>query len=117
MNNDTFQQRLQQWILLDNELKLLNERAKRVREQRNAVEAHLVDYAMSHDMDSAPITIQKDKLRIVESRVTEPLTFKYLERSLGEIIRDEAKVKLIVEHVKQKREVRVVPEIKRYSLH
>lgn len=88
-----------------------------MREQRNALETHLVDYARGNGLDGAPITLNREKIKFAESRVTEPLTFKYLERSLGEIIRDESKVKLIVEHVKQKREVRVVPEIKRFSLH
>jgi dihydroorotase len=43
------------------------------------------------------------------------LTFKYLEKTLGEIIKNESQVKLIMEHIKQKREIKVVPEIKRFS--
>ena len=49
------------------------------------------------------------------TKVQSPLTFKYLEKSLGEIIKNENQVKQIVEYIKNKREVKVVPEIKRFS--
>jgi hypothetical protein len=47
--------------------------------------------------------------------LAEPLTFKYLEKALGEIIQNESQVKLIIEKLKQKRNIKTIPEIKRYS--
>jgi dihydroorotase len=43
----------------------------------------------------------------------EPLTFKYIEKTLGEVIKNESQVKLIMEHLKLKRETKIVSEIKR----
>ena len=43
------------------------------------------------------------------------ITFKYLEKTLSEVIKSETQVKLIMEHIKQKRTVKIVQEIKRFS--
>jgi hypothetical protein len=111
----SFDAKIQQWVQIDNELKKLNDRVKQLREQRNSLETNLTNYAKTNNMTDSTIQINKDKLKFVDTRVPEPLTFKYLEKTLGEIIKDESKVKLIMEHIKQKRDVRIVPEIKRFS--
>ncbi len=111
----SFDTKVQQWVQLDNELKKLNDQVKHLREQRNALEINLTSYAKNNNMTHSTIQLNKDKLKFVETKVPEPLTFKYLEKTLGEIIKDETKVQLIMEHIKQKRSVKIVPEIKRFS--
>jgi dihydroorotase len=59
--------------------------------------------------------VNNDKLKFVDTKVPEPLTFKYLEKTLGEIIKNESQVQVIMEHIKQKRAIKIVPEIKRFS--
>lgn len=112
----SFENKVQQWVHLDNQLKKLNDSAKQLREQKNALEVNLTNYAKNNNMTDSTVQLNNDKLKFIETRVTEPLTFKYLEKTLGEIIKDESKVKLIMEHVKQKRTVKIVPEIKRFSI-
>jgi hypothetical protein len=46
--------------------------------------------------------------------VPAPLTYKYLETSLGEIIKNETQVKQIINYLKEKREIKLVSEIKRF---
>ena len=43
------------------------------------------------------------------------LTFKYLEKTLSGVIKNESQINLIMEHIKQKRSFKIVPEIKRFS--
>jgi dihydroorotase len=54
-------------------------------------------------------------VKFANTKVIEPLTFRYLEKTLGEIIKNENQVKIIMDHIKQKREIKIVPEIKRFS--
>jgi hypothetical protein len=61
------------------------------------------------------VQISDGKLRFVNTKVSSPLTFKYVEKSLGEVIKNQTQVKQIVEYLKEKRDVKVVPEIKRFS--
>jgi len=111
----SFDTKVQQWVQLDNELKHLSDRVKILRDQRNALESNLTTYAKTNNMTNSTIQLNSDKLKFVDTKVQEPLTYKYLEKTLGGIIKDETKVQQIMEHIKQKRAVKIVPEIKRYS--
>ena len=111
----SFENKIQQWVQLDTELKKLNEQVRQLREQRNSLESNLTTYAKTNNISDKTIKVNNDKLKFVDTKVLEPLTFKYLEKTLGEIIKNESQVQLIMEHIKQKRTVKVVPEIKRFS--
>jgi len=110
-----FESQIQQWVLLDNQLKQLNEKIKDLREKRNALEKNITTHAFSNNLSNTTIQISDGRLKFSNTKVPEPLTFKYLEKTLGEVIKNESQVKLIMEHIKQKRIVKVVPEIKRFS--
>jgi len=111
----SFENKIQQWVHIDNQLKILNEQVKQLRDQRNSLETNLTTYAKNNNIADTTIKVNNDKLKFVETKVAEPLTFKYLEKTLGEIIKNESQVQLIMEHIKQKRNIKVVPEIKRFS--
>ena len=103
-----------QWVSLDNQLKQLNEKTKDLREKRNSLEEQITRYFSNSNNPTTAIKISDGKLRLSETRVPEPLTFKYLEKVLSEIIKNESQVKTIVDHIKKRRNVKMVPEIKRY---
>ena len=111
----SFESQIQQWVSLDNQLKTLNEKTRELREKRNNLEDEITKYASSNNLSTTTVKISDGKLRFANTRVPEPLTFKYLERVLGEVIKNENQVKQIMEHIRQKREIKVVPEIKRFS--
>ncbi len=111
----SFENKVQQWVQLDNQLKKLNDQVKLLREQRNTLETNLTTYAKTNNMTDTTIKINNDKLKFVETKQPEPLTFKYLEKTLGEIIKNETQVQAIMEHIKQKRSTKIVSEIKRFS--
>jgi hypothetical protein len=102
---------LSQWVQLDNQIKELNERTRILREKRGSLEKAIASSSSSNQV----IQHSSGKIKFVETRVQEPLTFKYLERVLGEIIKREDQAQSILEYIKKKREIRIVPEIKRIS--
>jgi hypothetical protein len=111
----SFENQIQRWVSIDNELKQINEKAKELREKRNALEENITNYAFTNNLSNSTIQISDGKLKFANTKVAEPLTFKYLEKTLGEVIKNESQVKLIMEHLKQKRNIKVVSEIKRFS--
>ena len=111
----SFENQIQQWVQLDNQLKQINEKIKELREKRNALEQNITKYASSNNLSNATVQISDGRLKFANTKVQEPLTFKYLEKTLSEVIKNDSQVKLIMEHIRQKREVKVVPEIKRFS--
>ena len=108
-----FENNIQQWVSIDNQLKLLNEKMKDLRDKKNHLTENLTKYAVSNDLTKTAIPITDGKLRFVNTRVAEPLTFKYLEKTLKEVIKNESQVSIIMERIREKREIRVVQEIKR----
>ena len=111
----SFESQIQQWVSLDNQLKQLNEKVKDLRDNRNNLEENITSYASENNLSNATVKISDGRLKFTNTKVQEPLTFKYLEKTLGEVIKNESQVKLIMEHLKQKRAVKIVPEIKRFS--
>ena len=111
----SFENQIQQWVSLDNLLKQLNEKVKDLRDKRNNLEENITSYASENNLSNATVKISDGRLKFTNTKVQEPLTFKYLEKTLGEVIKNESQVKLIMEHLKQKRAVKIVPEIKRFS--
>jgi uncharacterized coiled-coil DUF342 family protein len=110
----SFENQIQQWVSLDNQLKLLNEKIKDLRDKRHTLNEEITKYATTNELFHSTVQISDGKLKFANTRIAEPLTFKYLEKTLGEIIKNESQVKQIMEHLKQKREVKVVSEIKRF---
>jgi hypothetical protein len=111
----SFESQIQQWVQIDNQLKEISEKTKALREKRNTLEENISNYVSSNNLSNATVNISDGKLKFVNTRVPETLTFKYLEKTLSEVIKNESQVNLIMEHIKQKRNIKIVPEIKRFS--
>lgn len=111
----TFEQNIQQWIQLDNQIQMYNEKIKELRSKKNLIENHITSYAANNNMLNSSIKITDGKLKIVNTKVIPPLSFKYLEKSLGEIIKNKDQVNRIILHIRNNRDIRVIPEIKRLS--
>jgi hypothetical protein len=108
-----FEQQIQQWVNLDNQMKIISERLKELREKKNNIEDKIHSHIELSELSNATVKINDGQLKFVKMKDTQQLTFKYLETCLSEIIKNEEQVKKIVEYIKNKREVKYVPEIKR----
>jgi hypothetical protein len=111
----SFESHVQQYVTVDNQIKILNEKLKTLRDTRTALTERLTTQALSNNMINSTINISDGKLKFADVKVQTPLTFKYVERVLGEVISNKAQVNQIMEHLKQKREVKVIKDIKRIS--
>ena len=113
--NDSFETNIQQWVSTDNQLKILNDRVRELRVKRNNLEESITQYAKTNQLTNSTIRISDGKLKFVNTRTTTPLTFKYLEKSLGDMIKNPEQVRHIVEHVKDNREIKSTTEIRRIA--
>jgi septal ring factor EnvC (AmiA/AmiB activator) len=105
---------IQSWVEVDNELKKINDKVKDLRTRKNDLEDKIMDYVQENEMNNNFINISDGKLKFCETKQTSPITLGFLEKCLGEIIANQQQVKQIMEYIKNKREQKVVPEIKRY---
>jgi seryl-tRNA synthetase len=110
-----FESQIQQWVQLDNQLKQLNEKVKEIRNKRNLLEQNIIKYTSTNNLSNSIVKISDGKLKFTNTRVPEPLTFKYLEKTLAEVINSESQINLLMNHIKEKRTIKIIPEIKRFS--
>ena len=111
----SFENQIAQWVSIDNQLKIANEQIKTLRDKRNTLSENITKYAANNNLSNATVQISDGRLKFANTRVPEPLTFKYLERALGEVIKNESQVSLIMKHLKEKRNIKTIQEIKRFS--
>ena len=110
----SFEQNIQQWVAIDNQMKILNDKHKELRDKKHTLSNQINCYVETKQLANSTINIGDGKLKFINVKDTQQLTFKYLETCLGEIIKNEEQVKKIIEYVKNKREIKSVPEIKRF---
>jgi len=110
-----FEQQIQQWVSIDNQIRDYTEKIKKLRDDKIALTNNLNNYAKNNDLINSTIKINNGRLKFISTKMQTPLTFKYLEKSLSEIIKNENQVAQIVQYIKDKRECKIVPEIKRIS--
>lgn len=109
----SFQEKIQTWVSLDNQLRILSDKTKELRNKRNDTCEQIFSYVKTNKLDNAVVQISDGKLRFVETKQQQPLTFKYVEDCLNHCIDDKSKVKEILTFIKQNREPKFVPDIKR----
>ena len=112
----SFEQQIQQWISIDNQMKILNDKMKELRDKKNTISSEINTHIETTfpSGSNATIKISDGQLKFIKIKETQQLTFKYLETCLSEIIKSEEQVNKIVDYIKNKREIKYVPEIKRY---
>ena len=110
----SFENNIKTWVNIDNQIKSLNETARELREQRNELCEEILNYAGSNNLGNATVQISDGRLRFATSRSTAPLTLRFIQNCLEDVITDQESVGKIMKYIKSKREVRTTSDIKRY---
>ena len=110
----SFDNNIKTWVSVDNEIKRLNDKLKILREQKNKLQVDITNHITSNNLQNSQVQITDGRLKFTTTKIQQPLTFTYLEDTLSEIIKDKTQATTILNHLKNKRECKIVPEIKRY---
>ncbi len=110
----SFEQHIQQWVSIDNQMKQLTDKMKELRDKKHTLNDAIFNHVDNSNLSNAAVQISDGKIKFVKTKDTQGLTFKYLETCLHEIIKNEEQANKIIEYIKNKREVKYVSEIKRF---
>ena len=110
----SFEQHIQQWVSIDNQMKQLTDKMKELRDKKNTLNDVIFNHVENSNLSNAIVQISDGRIKFIKTKDTQVLTFKYLETCLHEIIKNEDQVNKIIEYIKNKREIKYVPEIKRF---
>ena len=112
MSNE-FTNMIKEWVTIDNELRELNIKSKSLREKKNNVNNNVINYIETNNLDNAIIKISDGTLKFNYTNISQPLTFKYINECLNDIINDKNQVEAIINYIKNKRNVKSIMDIKR----
>ena len=104
--SDNFQKQIQNWVSVDNRMKNLQMQVKELRQVKNTLTDSIFQYAESNNLENAVIKISDGKLKFQNVKSTSPLTFRFIEECLNDVISNEEQVKTIIKYIKSKRETK-----------
>ena len=104
-----FQESIKAWVEIDNELKVLNSKARELREERKDIQEEIMEYVETNKLSNATVNISDGQLKFANIRQQSALTYTHVKKCLMDCIQDEENVKKIMKYIKQKREVKYVP--------
>jgi uncharacterized protein YllA (UPF0747 family) len=107
-----FIENVQKWVLVDSQLKVVNEKTKKMREMKNTLSDEICKYMNENNLNNKKIGITNGELRMVEKKDYSPLSYGYIEKKLQEIIPDKSHVEYIIQYLKDKREITLSQELR-----
>lgn len=102
---------VKKWVVLDSQLKLINEKTKTLRNIKHDVSEQICKYM--EERNQTKINISDGELRVYEKKEYSPITFGYIEEKLSEIISDKEKVEYIIQYLKENRDIKITSDIRR----
>jgi hypothetical protein len=110
----SFEESIQKWVSLDTQLRSLHDKTKQLREDKNKIEDGIIKYVDSHNLQNSVVKISDGKLKFTMIKQTNPLTLKYVDECLAKCIKNPEQVKLIMNYIKESRNSKIIPDIKRF---
>ena len=109
----SFEERIKSWVTIDNQIRLHNEKLKDLRSRRNQITETVTSYLEENNLANAKIEITGGSIGFVQNRVVPPLSLRYVEKCLGEVIANPEQVKQIMDYIKSNRDIKFSPDLKR----
>jgi hypothetical protein len=108
-----FIENVKTWVLMDSQIKIINEKIKKIRESKHQLSESICEYMKESNLLENKIGITDGELRVYEKKEYSPLSYTYIEKCLAEIIHDKKQLDYIIQYLKQKREITTSLDIKR----
>ena len=109
-----FDKQVYKWIEIDNKIKKINAELKTLREGKNDIETSIMETVNNKKLLNTSLSLPDGRLRFVETKTTNPISLTFIEKCLNELIPNKSQVQHILKYMKDKREIKTNPEIKRY---
>jgi hypothetical protein len=109
----SFEENIQKWVTLDNQIKMLNDKLKELRENKNSICNNILQHVDEKNLENATVKISDGKLQFTSIRQTQSLTLKYVHDCLIKCIGKQEQVDAIMKYIKESRDIKYIPDIKR----
>ena len=110
----SIENQLNEWVAIDDKLRSLCESVKELRSRRTSLTTSIQNSLVNRNLHNTKIPLGDGHIKLVNTRINEPLTFVYLEKSLSGIIQNEQQIRVIIDHIKNGRTSKTITELKRF---
>ena len=86
---------------------------RELRTQRDTLSSNVCEYIQKNRMEKRKIETPDSRIEYYEKKEYSALTYGFLEKHLADLIPDEKNVKLIMEYLRSKREIKKSHDLKR----
>ena len=110
----SIENQLREWVAIDDKLRVMYENIKELRAKKTSLTASIQNNLSVNNIQNTKLPIGDGHIKVVNTRINEPLTFAYLDKSLRGIIKNEQQVQIIIDHIKNSRSSKTITELKRF---
>jgi hypothetical protein len=110
---EQFIENIKRWVVLDTQIKTINEKTKIIRETKQNITNEICEYIEKNNLHNRKIEISDGNIKFYEKKEYSPLTYNYIEESLHKIIPNKEHVEYIIQYLKDNREIKTSPDIRR----
>ena len=113
---ESLEKYVQKWVLVDNQLQILQEKTKTMREWKKKLNEKIVEMMTENKIENKILSIPDGELFVQEKKEYSSLSFGFIAECLEEIINDKHKVEDIIDYLREKREIKIIKEIRRKNI-
>jgi ABC-type iron transport system FetAB ATPase subunit len=109
---------INEWILVDEEIQKMNKNLKELREKRHALETCILEVIKEKitpgkSFQTTRTDGSKQIIKMIKTNTYQPLTFRFIESSLSNILQNKEQINEIIHTLREKRQVIESMELKR----
>ena len=82
--SDIFKENIKQWVTLDNELRILNEHVKELRDKRNSINEDIIRYVETNQLNASTIQLSDGSLKFAKQKIYAPYFIEEVRRNIIE---------------------------------
>lgn len=109
----SFEDYVKKYVQVDNEIETLQNKLKVMKEWKRKLNQVIVKHMEDKDLVDHTLEISDGTLRYYEKKEYSSMSFTYIEKCLHNMISEPEQVKYVIQYLKDQREVKYVPELKR----
>jgi hypothetical protein len=109
-SNQSFIEDVQKWMVLEQQIKTINEKLHSLRESRSEITQKICSQIETKKFGK--IELSSGELKMVDKRDYAPLTFTYIKECLDKIVSDPKQSEYIIQYLKDHREIKITPELR-----
>jgi hypothetical protein len=111
--SEDFEKYIQKWVAVDNQLQILNEKTKRMREWKKKLTDNISQILQEKGWENRILEIPDGELKLQEKKEYSTLSFGYIEECLDKLIPEEEQVDFVMNYLRENREVKTIMDIRR----